>query len=126
MSKFVLDASAVLALLNQEAGADRVEQALASSIISSVNVTEILTRSIDLGHTIATATEAFDLLDIEVVTFDRVQASKAAELRPLTRKLGLSLGDRSCLALAVLRGATALTADRNWKNVNVCPIDLIR
>lgn len=126
MSKFVLDASAVIALLNQEPGGERVERELAFSIISSVNVAEVLTKSVESGHTIETATEALNLLDLSIVAFDSEQAAKVAELRPLTRKLGLSLGDRSCLALAILHGATALTADRSWIRTNVCAVDLIR
>jgi len=51
---------------------------------------------------------------------------KATELRPLTKHLGLSLGDRCCLALAILENLPAVTADKNWAGLNVCKIEIIR
>ena len=65
-------------------------------------------------------------LGFEIVDFDLEQAIKVAELRPLTKHLGLSLGDRSCLALAMLRNTTAVTADRNWKKLSLCQVEVIR
>jgi PIN domain nuclease of toxin-antitoxin system len=47
-------------------------------------------------------------------------------LRPVTKHLGLSLGDRGCLALAILKNATAVTADKSWANLNCCKIEVIR
>ncbi|HMS10925.1 MAG TPA: hypothetical protein PKE66_15675, partial [Pyrinomonadaceae bacterium] len=61
-----------------------------------------------------------------VVDFDISQAERSAEFRPLTKHLGLSLGDRSCLALAMLSKATAVTADRAWKKIKFCKVDVIR
>lgn len=126
MSRYVLDASAVIALLNREFGAERVEEVLPDSQISSVNIAEVLTKSIEAGHTIDTAINTLAILELNVVTFDELQSRKAAELRPLTRKFGLSLGDRSCLALAVLNDATAVTADRIWKKLAFCQVETIR
>jgi ribonuclease VapC len=126
MSRYVLDASAVIAVLNGENGASRVEELLSESLVSSVNLAEVLTKSIEAGHTIKTAVDTLAILELNVVAFDETQSRKVAELRPLTRKHGLSLGDRSCLALAILYNAIAVTADRNWKLVKVCPVELIR
>jgi PIN domain nuclease of toxin-antitoxin system len=126
MSELILDASAVLAFLNNEKGADVIERLIADAKISSVNVAEVITRSLDLGHTLESARKAFSMLGLEVIDFDELQATKAAELRTVTRVLGLSLGDRSCLACAIVRNATAVTADRQWKKFDLCPIELIR
>jgi len=126
MSSFVIDSSVVLAFLNQEKGADRCEEFLFSGMMSTVNVAEVLTKAIESGHTAITARKSFDLLDLQLIDFDIEQATKAAELRSSTKHAGLSLGDRSCLALAVLKGATAVTADRSWKSVKVCPLEFIR
>ena len=126
MSNFILDASAVLAFLNQEQGAEAVERLIPDSNINAVNLAEVLSRSVDLGHTDRSARKAFALLNLEVIEFDTQHAEKAAELRLTTRHLGLSLGDRSCLASAILHNATAVTADRIWKSLDVCPIEVIR
>ncbi len=126
MNSFVLDSSAIIALLNQEPGAARVEQVLAFSMVSSVNVAEVLSKSVEAGHTIASAARTFKILKLNVVDFDLPQAISTAELRPLTKTLGLSLGDRACLALAISKGATALTADRIWKKLSFCSIETIR
>lgn len=126
MNNFILDASAVLAFLNQEKGGERVKSFIPESSIVSVNVAEVLTRSIELGHTNRSARKAFAMLGIEIIVFDESHAHKAAELRESTRRLGLSLGDRCCLAVAILNDATAVTADRSWAGLDVCPIEVIR
>jgi len=126
MSSFVLDSSAVLAFLNQESGANRAAQFIPSGMISTVNMAEVLTKSVEAGHDVITARKSFDLLSLRLIDFNIEQATKAAELRSQTKHLGLSLGDRSCLALAILEGATAITADRNWKDIAVCPVEFIR
>ena len=126
MNRNVLDSSAVLAVLNQEKGADKALQYFPDAIISSINLAEVLTKTIERGHDITTAIKTFNLLQIEVIDFDFEQAAKVAELRPLTKHLGLSLGDRSCLALAILQNATAVTADKDWQKLSFCQIEVIR
>jgi PIN domain nuclease of toxin-antitoxin system len=126
MSKYVLDSSAILAVLHQEPGADKAIAYFPDSVVSSVNAAEVLTKLIEKSNDIEMATKAFELLQLAVVDFDIAHAEKAAELRPLTRNLGLSLGDRSCLTLAMLSKATAVTADKAWKKIKFCPVDLIR
>lgn len=127
MSKYVLDASAVLALLNQETGKDRVEAVLADSCIGAVNYCEVLGKLIDAGMPEQDARESVELLNVEVVDFDTDLARLAAVLRPTTKKLGLSLGDRSCLALALSRRNTAVTAERAWAKLKISTkIELIR
>jgi ribonuclease VapC len=127
VSKYVLDASAVLALLNQEPGMDRVEAVLADSCLGTVNYCEVLGKLIDAGLSEKEARESIELLNVEVIPFDTDMARLAAVLRPTTKKLGLSLGDRSCLALALARHNTAVTAERVWPKLKIgVKIELIR
>jgi ribonuclease VapC len=127
MNKYVLDASAVLALLNQEPGKERVESLLADSVISVVNYCEVLGKLIDAGLSEEDAQECIDLLGIECLDFDLELARLAAALRPTTKKFGLSLGDRSCLALGIARRSTIVTAERAWGRLKIgVNIDLIR
>ncbi len=127
MSKYVLDASAVLALLNQETGHDKVEAVLADSVMSAVNLCEVMGKLIDAGLSEEEAHESLDLLNIEIISFDTDQAHQAAALRPTTKKFGLSLGDRSCLALGLARRHTVVTAEREWAKLRVgIKIELIR
>jgi PIN domain nuclease of toxin-antitoxin system len=127
VSKYVLDASAVLALLNQEPGMSRVEAVLADSCMSTVNYCEVLGKLIDAGMPEQDARESVELLNVEIVGFDTDLACLAAVLRPTTKKLGLSLGDRSCLALALSRRNTAVTAERVWPKLKIgVKIELIR
>lgn len=120
MSELVLDASAVLAYLQQEAGWDRVESALLGDrcILSSVNLAEVLSRLADWGVPLDEAQARLGALDLEAVAFDGSLAYLTAALRPPTRPLGLSLGDRACLALARRRDLIALTADRGWTRLD--------
>jgi PIN domain nuclease of toxin-antitoxin system len=112
----VLDASAVLALLQAEPCSDavlsRIEQG--ACCISAVNVTEVLTRLIDRGMSGHDAEAAFDALELAVWAFDDAAARACAALRPASRTFGLSIGDRACLALARVRHVPVLTADRAW------------
>ncbi|MSP88797.1 MAG: PIN domain-containing protein [Alphaproteobacteria bacterium] len=82
--------------------------------MSTVNLAEVLSRLKRDGHDLAEAMQRLDRLSIEWIDFDRSQAEIVAALLPATRPAGLSLGDRACLALAMSRGATALTTDRAW------------
>ena len=118
MAKAVLDASAVLALLNQEPGAEMVEEYLAESVLSTVNLTEILTVLDDIGMPLKEAKVVVSSLIKEVTPFDEEQATIAASLRKQTKSSGLSLGDRACLALAQMQGLPVLTADKAWKKVS--------
>jgi ribonuclease VapC len=126
MSKYVLDASAILALLNQEPGADQVEAILAESCVSAVNAAEVLTKLIDAGMPDAEALESLNLLGLEVIDFNLELAARAAALRRPTKKKGLSLGDRCCLGLGLATGYEVVTAEREWAKLNLCPILLVR
>lgn len=127
MTRYVLDASAVLAVLNQEPGADLVESRLAQSVMSVVNAVEVGTKLVDRGMSADAAREALGLLELDVIDFDRFMADAAVELRAETKRAGLSLADRACLALAIHQDAIALTSDRIWSQLDVnCKIEVIR
>ena len=127
MSSYVLDASAVLALLNREPGEDRVGPILADSVISAVNYCEVLSKLIDAGMPEEAARESVDLLGVEVIGFDADLAHHAATLRSATRRFGLSLGDRCCLALGLMRRHTVITAERTWAQLQIgVEIEVIR
>lgn len=116
----VLDASALLAYLFDEPGADVVESALADRpAIGCINLAETLTRLVDTGADVDAAWGTLESLPLEVVDTDAVLAVETARLRPSTRSAGLSLGDRACLALGALRREQVLTADRGWSALMV-------
>jgi len=110
----VLDASALLALLAEEPGADEVEALLDGAVMSAVNLSEVLQKSEQ--HGIDTEGLEFDLeaLGLELSHFDVPQARAAAEIWARAPRAGLSLGDRACLALSDTIGGTAVTTDRRW------------
>jgi PIN domain nuclease of toxin-antitoxin system len=114
----VLDASALLAFLFREEGHERVARALADSCMSTVNLAEVLGRFERDGRDAALVHRRLRASGIAWIPFGREDAARAAALVPLTRQLGLSLGDRACLALARVREATALTADRAWRELD--------
>ena len=124
--KSVLDASSVLAFLYKETGVDKIEPLLEISLVSTVNLAEVFTRLIADGMDSKKTWQNLSDLKMTVINFSAKQALKAAELRPLTKHLGLSLGDRSCLALAILENLPAVTADRNWASLTICKIEVIR
>ena len=124
---YVLDASAVLCLLQEEKGAERVAEALPAAIIGAVNYSEVVGKLVETGIDEATVDGLIDKLQLKVIPFDRVQARFAGSLRATTRKLGLSLGDRACLALAAAEGATALTCERIWTKFEApCKVETLR
>ena len=113
----VLDASAVLALLFEEPGAEVVRAQLRTGVIGAANLAEVLAKLSDHGLPAVEAARAVTILGLEVAPMTEAQAGRSAELRLMTRAVGLSLGDRACLALAAELGAPALTADRGWDAV---------
>ena len=128
MSKIVLDASALLAVIIGEPGGEKLPpQLLADSVISTVNLAEVQGKLESLGWTSQEAWEDATGLLSEAVPFDRQQARTAGELLLQTRAVGLSLGDRACLALGMALHAPVYTAERLWKRVKVdIPIHVIR
>lgn len=119
MAKVVLDASAIVALLREEAGAEIVAQALDGARLCTVNLSEIVGKMVDLGFPADALGHAIAALAIQVVDADENLAWRAGALRPKTRAAGLSLGDRFCLALAQREGAPVLTANRAWADLDL-------
>lgn len=127
MTEVVLDASAVLAVLLGEPGADRVAPHLNRAILSAVNYSEVLAKAARLGGSVAAAQRHVDRHPFRVIPFDAELAGLAAVLVPGTRAAGLSLGDRACLALGLHRGCEVLTADRAWAALDLAvPVTCIR
>lgn len=123
----VFDASALLASVQREPGWEAVDEALDAAAISAVNYSEVLTRMIEGGIAPDEAVRSLGGLDLRVEPFNQKISEIAALLRPETRRAGLSLGDRACLALAKASGAPVLTADRAWTRIDVgVEIRLIR
>lgn len=117
MSRFALDASALIALFNSEPGAIRVAELLPDSAVSAVNLAEVCTKVVDSGQSLREFERDFAGFRVRVIPFDGVLASESGRLRMATRSWGLSLGDRACLATASLNGLTAVTTDRVWADL---------
>ncbi len=127
MTTHVADASAILAMLDREPGHQRVAAALPATVMSTVNLAEIVTSLINKGIPAADARRTTESLEIETVPLDRELALAAGALREVTRSHGLSLGDRACLALGRHLALPVLTADRTWAELDVgIEIQLIR
>jgi len=119
MGDCVLDASAVLARLREERGGEVVETRASDAIISAVNYAEVISKLIDLGVSAEAAAAAVGELELAILPFDEIDAARTGALRAATRRLGLSLGDRACLALAERLGLPVLTADRAWAELDL-------
>jgi len=117
VARSVLDSSAVLAFINGEPGAEIVAPLIADSLISAVNVAEVITKLVHRSGSLEPAQQALAILDLNVVDFDRNLAENAGGLAAKVK--GLSLGDRSCLSLALREGVPAVTGDRAWKDIDL-------
>lgn len=113
----VLDASALLAWLQTEPGAEMVEAELPSAAISSLNWSEVLQKSLAHGVEITGLREDMEALGLAIMPFDVEDAEQAARL--WAPGSGLSLADRACLALGLRHGVPVLTADRMWAQVSL-------
>ncbi|MCV0396265.1 MAG: type II toxin-antitoxin system VapC family toxin [Rhizobiaceae bacterium] len=127
MSRFVLDSSVILAVLKGERGGEAAAEFAWKAAISSVNITEIVTKCVEWGLDPGEALLFLAGREIAVVAFEQEDAVFAGRLASVVPKGVLSLGDRACIATAVQRNATAVTADRAWAALDLpCPIELIR
>lgn len=108
----VLDASALLACLQREPGAGSVRAVLGSARMSAVNWAEVVRKAAASECEAAELRVALESLGLVLEPFSATQADIAGLLRGPTTELGLSLGDRACLALAIDKGETVLTSDR--------------
>ncbi len=115
----VVDASAVLALLQNEPFRNFDPERIIGARISTVNLCEVLSKLQTAGLSEVDADRAVSLLDLRLVDFDAAHAKTTARLAPLTKAAGLSLGDRACLATGKILNAAVVTADKAWSSVNV-------
>nr|WJP00483.1 AntY [Pseudonocardia antarctica] len=115
----VLDASAVLAWLRAEPGADVVESYLEAAVISAVNLSEVYQKLAQRGVDADRTLRQLRTLGIGIEPVTATDAVTAATLWPVTRAAGLSLGDRCCLALATRLAGPAVTADTAWTQLEV-------
>jgi ribonuclease VapC len=120
MSTVVLDASALLAAINLEAGHQKLtDEILNSAVCSAVNLAEVQSKLVSSG---LDPNDAFEIALSpvhEVAEFTESQAMITGSIIPQTKPLGLSLGDRACLALAMSLNAPVYTTDRAWKNLKL-------
>ncbi len=119
MADIVLDASAILALLRNERGAEAVAAIIAKGLVSAVNLSEVVAKLVERGTAAADAVDIVDSLPFETADFDSALAHAAGLMWTRGKKAGLSLGDRACLALAEHHGLPAITADRNWRDLEL-------
>lgn len=119
MTSVVLDASAVLALIRDEPGGDKVAPYVGRAAISAVNLQEVIKELLVSGLPEPVIGELLGELRLEVRAHDANAAYAAAALHEQTKAYGRGLGDRSCMALAISLGVPALTADREWRKVKV-------
>ncbi|MBI2917077.1 MAG: type II toxin-antitoxin system VapC family toxin [Chloroflexi bacterium] len=117
--QLVLDASALLAVIQQEPGAQWVEQHLRRAAISTVNWAEVWQRGLARGTRMEGLREEFEAWGLTIAQFTVEDAEACAALWSSTRRLGLSLGDRACLALGRRLGLPVATTDRAWGRLDI-------
>lgn len=117
MTSAVLDASAVLALIREEPGSNKVIEHVGRGAISAVNLQEVVKELLLSGLDEPVIRELLGELRLDVRSHDADAAYAAAALHQHTKEFGRGLGDRSCMALALSLGVPALTADREWRKV---------
>lgn len=127
MSKVIVDASALLALIKNESGAKVVEELLGNIVMSSVNVSEVASILLDSEMSSEEAEEVIEPFISSIVPFDYKQSIECASLKKITKHLGLSLGDRACINLGIQLGLPIYTADKIWAKLKLeCTIILVR
>ena len=120
MSRIVLDASVLLAVIHQEPGAEQLKpELLAEATVCTVNLAEVHAKLVSSGWPPEEAWEDARSAAGVIVPFESEHAKIAGNLITQTRPYGLSLGDRACLALAISSNAAVYTADRTWKNLKL-------
>ncbi len=123
----VLDASALLAYLQQEPGGQAVKQVIDQAVVSTVNWAEVVGKAraaqVDTNGLLI----ELEALGLALLPFSTRQAELAGGLVEVTRPFGLSLGDRACIAVAMERRERVYTADRVWSSLPLdVPIETVR
>jgi PIN domain nuclease of toxin-antitoxin system len=115
--EYVLDSTALIALLNLEPGHQRVEELLDKSAISAVNLAETVNKLAERASSVEAVRGFLAQLKLAVEDWSEDLAYRSAEFTPFSKSHGLSLGDRACLTLAKQLHATAVTSDRAWRRL---------
>lgn len=123
-AEWVMDSSAVLAVVFRERGRDHVALALPGALINAVNLAEVMSKMLDSGLSQDQVEGQLKDASLRVADFDRDLAMRTALLRAVTRHKGLSLGDRACLALAMREKLPVMTADRAWVDLDL-PVEVV-
>lgn len=127
MAEVILDSSALLAMLQDEPGGDQVAETLDQSVMSSVNLAEVVSKLTGWGASAAAVRELVTELPVRIAPASSVSGLAAGRLHAQTRSQGISLGDSFCLTLAQEAGLQVLTADRAWATLELgLEIRLIR
>lgn len=108
-----------MALLRNEPGADIVAVGLADAIISAVNYSEVLKKTIERGGQASPVSAFVQSVGVAIIPFDEAQAAASAELYPQTKSHGMSFADRACLALGLIRKLPVLTAERKMAEIDL-------
>ena len=126
-TQWVLDASALLAAIHDEDGAEHVKPLIDRCVISSVNWSEVVQKLANAGVEIESVTHSLKALGLTIIDFTEEDANLAASLWTRGKKLGLSLADRACISTAIRLKQKILTADRVWGDLDLeLSIHLIR
>ncbi len=124
---YVLDASALMAVISGERGAERVLAADRGSEISIVNVSEVMTTVVERGGDPWIVTRLLEDMGLRTRSFREWHAIEVAKLRPATKPFGLGFGDRACLAQGRASGRPVLTGDHDWAKLDIgIEIELFR
>lgn len=119
MSEVILDASALLALMNKEKGADKIIKYFPDVVMSSVNVSEAVTVMVRTGAPVEEIYQHIESLIKEIKSFNDQQAYLAAYIYSKVKRHGLSFGDRACLSLARVMKYPVITTDKAWAKLDL-------
>lgn len=119
MASVVFDASAVIALLRDEPGADVIADYAGNALISTVNLQEVIKALLVRGFTIDVARQMIEALHLEIRSHETEDAYAAAGLFDATKAHGRGLGDRTCMALAITEQLPAITTDQVWAKLDI-------
>lgn len=118
-TRYVLDSSAMLAVLQVEPGGDIVADAIENAVMSAVNLSEVIASLSKKGMPVSEAIRALRIFQLQIEPFDEQMAFTAASLRLPTSRFGLSLGDRACLAVGQRLNFPIMTADQAWSDLDL-------
>lgn len=128
MRRYLLDASAILAFMSHETGADKVRTVIQTGRagVTAVHISEVAAKLVYRGMSSADAEFQCRSMGLDILGVDEANAFDAAALVPFTQPLGLSLGDRICLATAARGAWVVMTADQAWASVPGVNVEVIR